>query len=107
MGYVSNRDNALDDIIKATLAGVDDTVEDVANTARALVNKDTRDLQKSITVEPAERRGDVILGEVHTDGVRYALDQEFGPYGKPYFRPAVKSKASLDSINANIRKHYR
>ena len=107
MGYVSNRDNAMDEIIRAGLAGLNDTAEDVGDKARALVNKDKRDLEQSITVEPAKREGDKLVVEVHTDDVNYALDQEFGARGKPYFRPAVKSKASLDSINANIQKHYR
>ena len=93
-------------IIKAGLAGLNDTGEDVGDRARSLVNKDSRELQKSITVEPAKREGDKLVVEVHTDDVNYALDQEFGHRGKPYFRPAVKDKASLDKIASNIKKHF-
>ena len=105
VGYVSNRDAAMNGLIKAAMAGLNDTTSDVADKARALVNKDERDLEKSIEALPAQRQGDAIVAEVGSFGIPYASAQEFGPRGKQYLRPAIKSKASLSKIAENIRKH--
>ena len=78
---------------------------DVAEQARALVNKDEHDLEKSIEALPAKLKGDKIEAEVGSFGIPYASAQEFGPRGKQYLRPAIKSKASLSKIAENIRKH--
>ena len=49
----------------------------------------------------------MLIAEVGSFDVNYAFDQEFGPYGKPYLRPAMKAEATLDKINKRIRDYYR
>ena len=71
---------------------------------KTLVNVNERDLQKSISADKAKLEGGKVVAEVGPRGIHYAAAQEFGPYGKPYLRPALQSEVTLDKIVKRSRK---
>lgn len=75
----------------AAIAAINETMGECVTMAKVLVRKKTTNLQGSLRLEPASRRGTSIVGTWGSFDVNYALWQEIGTSrmsAQPYLRPS-------------------
>ena len=93
--------------LEAARQAIDETMADCVNTAKPLTPVRTGTLQGSERFEPAEVKGDEVVGEWGSFDVNYAIYVETGSRGR-FGRYMLRQAADqhYPELKENIRRRY-